>query len=71
MKAFESLGAWVLDTKSGLVFGCLLILGILVAGGYQWLTRAETVTLSAREFVCVASEPHGLGTRCVSYSRSH
>lgn len=71
MKAFDSLGSWILDTRSGLVFGCLLMLGTATILGYEYLSSAETVTLSAKEFVCVASEPHGLGTRCISYARSH
>lgn len=71
MKAFDSLGTWILDTRSGLIFGCLLLLGTAGVLGYEYLSSAETVTLSAKEFVCVASEPHGLGTRCISYARSH
>lgn len=71
MTGFERIGSWLLDSKSGMVFGCLLMLGTATILGYEYLTRAESVTLSARDFVCVASEPHGLGTRCISYARSH
>lgn len=71
MKAFDTLGSWVLDTKAGFFFGCTLILGLIVAGGYQYLVAPKTVILSSKEFTCVAAEPHGLTTRCVEYRRVH
>ena len=71
MKAFEAVGSWILDTKSGLVFGCLVLLGALAVGGYQYLVAPKTVILSSKEFTCVAAEPHGLATRCVEYRRVH
>lgn len=67
----DALGGWILTTRGGFIFGCLLILGLIAAGGYQYLVAPKTVTLNAKEFVCVAAEPHGLSTRCVEYRRSH
>ena len=69
MKSFESFGSWILDTRSGLIFGCLLMLGTLGILGYEYWRAPKEVTLKASEFVCVVAEPSGLGTRCVEYRR--
>ena len=71
MKAFDKLGTWILDTRSGLIFGCLLMAATAGLLGFEYLKKNETVTLSAKDFTCVASEPHGLGTRCTEYRRTH
>ena len=71
MKAFESLGSWILDTKAGFFFGIALILGSIVVASYQYMIAPKTVILSSKEFTCVAAEPHGLATRCVEYRRVH
>ena len=71
MKAFESFGGWLLDTRAGLVVGSLLMLGCMAVLGYEIWKAPKEVTLKASEFVCVVAEPNGLGTRCVEYRRSH
>lgn len=69
MKAFDTLGSWVLDTKSGLVFGVLLILSLTAFVGYQILKKPSAVVISSSDFTCVAAEAHGLETRCTEYRR--
>ena len=69
MKAIESLGGWILDTKAGLVFGVILLLAVLGIAGWQVWKAPKTVILSEKEFTCVASEPAGLGTSCTEYRR--
>ena len=69
MYMIENFGGWILDSKSGLIFGTLLMLATASLVGYEIWKSPDTVTLSAKEFVCVAAESHGLGTRCISYAR--
>lgn len=69
MKAVELFGGWLLDTRSGLIFGCILMLGTLGVLGWEEWKAPKTVTLSEKDFTCVASEPHGLTTRCSEYRR--
>lgn len=69
MNRIEKLGSWILDTRSGLIFGCLLMLGTLGYGIGEVWKAPKQVTLSEKDFTCVASEPHGLATRCTEYRR--
>ena len=69
MKALENFGGWILSTKSGAIFA--MIVALLGAGitGYKMLTGPKSVTITASEFVCVDTEPHGISARCVAYRR--
>jgi hypothetical protein len=69
MKAFDKLGSWVLDTKSGLIFGITILIFAIAAGTYHYLKKPTAVVISAGDFTCVAAEPHGLETRCTEYRR--
>ena len=69
MKAFDSLGSWILDTRSGLVFGCLLMLATATILGYEYLTSAESVTISAKEWACGDTEPKGIKAECTLYKK--
>ena len=71
MKAIEKLGGWILDTRAGLIVGCLLLLGIIGIGVFEALTGPKTVTISAKEYYCAESEPDGIGSRCINYRRAH
>lgn len=66
MKIVDKFGAWILDTKAGMVF-CLIV--ILSGTGIFISKASKTVTLSASEFVCVQAEPWGISTRCTTYAR--
>lgn len=69
MKAIESFGGWILYTKSGLIVGCLLMLFTLGVLGFEQWKAPKSVVISEKEFICVASEPVGLGVRCTEYRR--
>ena len=71
MKAFDKLGGWILDTKSGFIFGSFLILILVAALGYQYVTLPKTVTISERDYACADTEPHGLGSVCTVYRKVH
>lgn len=69
MKAIESFGGWLLDTRSGLIVGCLLMLGTLGTLGWETWKAPKSVVITEKDFICVASEPVGLGVRCSEYRR--
>ena len=69
MKAIESFGGWLLDTRSGLIVGCSLMLGCLSVLAFEQWKAPKSVVISEKEFVCVASEPTGLSVRCTEYRR--
>ena len=69
MKAIESFGGWLLDTRSGLIVGCILMLSTLGVLAFEQWKAPKSVVISEKEFVCVASEPVGLGVRCTEYRR--
>lgn len=70
MSRFENFGSWILDTRSGMVFGMALLL--IATGLTIWpiIKSPATVVLSESEFSCVQSEPWGLKTRCTAYARN-
>ena len=69
MKAIESFGGWLLDTRSGLFFGCLLMLGTIGVLCWETWKAPKSVVISEKEFTCVASEPAGIASRCTEYRR--
>lgn len=64
MKTLERLGAWII---SGWIYWAITALSITLLVGVVLSPRS--VSLSEREFKCVESEPDGLNTRCVTYTR--
>ena len=69
MYMIENFGGWILDTRGGLIFGCLLLLGLAGFLGWETWKAPKTVTLSSKEFVCADTEPDGIGARCTVYRR--
>ena len=64
MKKIENFGAWVTDNWFLLV--PVTLLGICIP---ILVLTPRHVSLSEKEFKCVESEPYGLETRCVTYTR--
>lgn len=64
MKTIERLGAWFIDFW---IYWAITALSITLLVGVVLSPRS--VSLSEREFKCVESEPDGLETRCVTYTR--
>ena len=69
MKSFDRFGAWLLDTKSGMIFAIFIALTGASITGYKLITGPKSVTITASEFTCVDAEPFGISTRCVAYRR--
>jgi uncharacterized membrane protein len=69
MKSIDKFGAWLLDTKAGMIFGIIIALTGASITGYQILKGPKTVTLNASEYACVQAEPWGISTRCTAYAR--
>jgi hypothetical protein len=69
MKSFDRFGFWLLDTRTGMIFGIIVALAGAGITGYKLFTGPRVVTISASEFVCVQAEPWGITTRCTTYSR--
>jgi len=69
MKTIDKFGSWILDTKTGFVFGMIVvILGASIVS-YKALTGPKSVTITASEFTCVDTEPFGISARCTAYAR--
>ena len=64
MKKIEMLGAILIDTWPIVV----VVLSLTIVLAINWL-GPKTVVLSEKTFKCVESEPYGLETRCVTYTR--
>lgn len=61
----ERFGAWVLNTRAGLIFGLVvLVLSGLVAFRVFY---GSVVMLDSKHFECSLSAPNGLGTKCIEY----
>lgn len=69
MKFFDRFGAWLLDTKAGMIFGIIIALTGASITGYKLITGPKSVTISASDFTCVQAEPWGISTRCTAYAR--
>lgn len=69
MKSIDKFGAWLLDTRAGMIFGIIIALSGASITGYKLFTGPKSVTLSASEFTCVQAEPWGISTRCTAYAR--
>ena len=69
MKFFDRFGAWLFDTKAGMIFGIIIALTGASITGYKLITGPKSVTITASEFTCVDAEPFGISTRCVAYRR--
>jgi len=66
MRIVDKFGAWILDTRIGMIFAIFII----VVGASVFISKsAKSVTINASEFVCVQAEPWGIATRCTVYSR--
>lgn len=64
MKKIEKFGAWIISEwdKGLMLIACLATLVWIIA-------IPKHVSLSEKEFKCIESEPYGLETRCVTYTR--
>lgn len=69
MKFFDRFGAWLLDTKAGMIFGIIIALTGASITGYKLITGSKSVTITASEFTCVDTEPFGISARCTAYRR--
>jgi len=69
VKSIDKFGAWLLDTRAGMIFGIIIALSGASITGYKLFTGPKSVTLSASEFTCVQAEPWGISTRCTAYAR--
>lgn len=69
MKFFDRFGAWLLDTKAGMIFGIIVALTGASITGYKLITGPKSVTITASEFTCVDTEPFGISARCTAYRR--
>jgi len=69
MKAIESFGGWVLDTKAGLIFGVVLMLCATATVGWQVWKSPRGVCITEDHFVCADTEPHGIGAECTIYKK--
>ena len=66
----EKFGAWVLNTRAGLIFGAAVF--VLSAWVLFRMFFGSVVILNAKQFECAMSAPDGLGTKCVEYTvRKH
>lgn len=64
MKRLEKFGAWITENWFALVPVALLGICIPIL-----VLAPRHVSLSEKEFKCIESEPYGLETRCVTYTR--
>jgi len=69
MKSFDRFGAWLLDTKAGMIFAIIIALTGASITGYKLITGPKSVTITASEFTCVDTEPFGISARCIAYRR--
>ena len=61
----ERFGAWVLNTRVGLIFGLILL---VLSGAVTFrAVFGSAVMLDAKHFECTMSRPDGLGSMCVEY----
>ena len=65
VRTTERFGAWILNSRAGLVFGCIVL---VLAGLVSFKSVfGEIELLSSRDFICAMSAPDGLEARCVEY----
>ncbi len=64
MKKIESFGGWIIEHWLELVCAFLVFTLIAIV-----LFAPRGVTLSEKEFKCIAASPNGLDTRCDLYER--
>lgn len=64
MKKIENFGGWIVE--HWLELACAFLVFTLIAS-VVFMPRG--VTLSEKEFKCIAASPYGLDTRCDLYER--
>ena len=69
MRYIEKFGGWIIDTRIGLLFGCVVLITALLVCGWSAYRAPMVIQISEREFSCIAAEANGLETRCIEYRR--
>ena len=65
VRTTERFGAWVLDTRKGMIFG--VVVTVLFAAVMFKVYVGSVVVLSSKDFTCSLAKPDGLATVCVEY----
>ena len=65
VRTTERFGAWVLDTRKGMIFGA--VVAVLFTAVMFKVYVGNVVVLSSKDFTCSLAKPDGLETVCVEY----